>query len=68
MLNQPQERKWYQPSLRDKFMLTGMFLGILIYELGHRHLHPEPSFLWIVTPAFIVVGAAVGELVRRRWS
>lgn len=65
MPNKPEELKWYRLSVRDKFMLTGMLSGILAYEFVQRHFHPEPPFLWAVTPALMVVGAVIGELVKR---
>ena len=66
MTDKPQERNWFLPSLRDNFMLGGMFLGILVFEFGQRHLHPVPDFFWLIGPAFMLMGAAIGELVKRR--
>lgn len=66
MPDRPQERTWFMPSLRDKFMLTGMAVGLLSYSFLQRHIHPEPSFLWLLTPVLMIAGAAIGEVVKRR--
>jgi hypothetical protein len=66
MSNESQGRKWYQLTIRDKFMLTGMLLGISSYGFLQRHFQPEPSFLWLLTPILMLAGAAIGEVVKRR--
>jgi hypothetical protein len=66
MPNAPQQQNWFVPSLRDKFMLTGMVLGFLSYGFLQRHIHPAPPFLWLLTPVLMIAGAAIGELVKRR--
>jgi hypothetical protein len=36
------------------------------YGFLQRHLHPEPALLWLLTPILMLVGAAIGEVVKRR--
>ena len=66
MPNRSQERNWFMPSLRDKFMLAGMAFGLLGYAFLRQHIHPEPPLLWLLTPALMVAGAGIGELLKRR--
>ena len=66
MPDRPQEKTRFMPSLRDKFMLTGMLVGLLSYGFLRRHIHPEPPFLWLLTPVLMITGAAIGEVVKRK--
>ena len=66
MPTKPQELKWYQISIRDKFMLAGMFSGILLVQWSERHLYPVPDYFWTVGLALTLAGAGIGEFVKRR--
>jgi hypothetical protein len=66
MLDKSDQRKWYYLSIRDTFVLAGMSLGAAIFEYGKRHLHPLPEFFWSIGPIFMLGGAMIGELVKRR--
>jgi hypothetical protein len=42
----PKRRTWYQPTVRDQFMLAGMFIGIAAQFGVGRLTHPFPSIAY----------------------
>ena len=59
----PQDRKWYQLSIRDSFLVGGLMTGWAAHELIQAHIHPRPYFLEFLPIATAVLGAAIAELV-----
>jgi hypothetical protein len=61
-----QARRWYQLSIRDSFLFGGFIVGWATYELIQTHVHPRPHFLEFLPIAVAVLGAGIGELVKRK--
>jgi len=65
MPGEAQTRKWYQPSLRDSFMFAGMMSGWAAYAIIERHIYPRPQLLEFLPILAALLGAGMGELVKR---
>jgi xanthosine utilization system XapX-like protein len=46
-------------------MLAGMLVGISAYWMIRQRVHPEPSYIVAVPILCMLVGVAIGELVKR---
>jgi hypothetical protein len=60
-----QARKWYQLTTRDAFMVAGMTAGWIAYLFIERHVHPRPALIEYLPILTMVLGAGIGECVKR---
>ena len=62
----PNCQKWYRLSIRDQFMFGGFVIGWIAYGIIERHVPPQGAYLTFLPILFMVTGAGIGELVKRR--